>query len=140
MSADQRFCTFFLNGLWFGIEVESVREVLRVQPMTHVPLAPQAICGLINLRGRIITAMDLRRRLGLPPQPAGQSAMNVVVGSDSDGISLLVDEVGEVVQPGHDSYEIVPESLSARQLVPGVYKLPEGPLHVLALEAVTTPP
>ena len=142
MRAEQRFCTFFLNGLWFGVEVESVQEVLREQAMTRVPLAPAAIVGLINLRGQIVTAIDLRRRLGFPPRPVGQPAMNVVVESEGEGISLLVDEAGEVVQAGQDSYEAAPESLSAeaRELVPGVYKLSAGLLHVLALEAVTAPP
>jgi purine-binding chemotaxis protein CheW len=142
MRAEQRFCSFFLNGLWFGVEVESVQEVLREQTMTRVPLAPGAIAGLINLRGQIVTAIELRRRLGLPPRPASQLAMNVVVESTGERISLLVDEAGEVVQAGQDRYEAAPESLSeeARQLVPGVYKLPEGLLHVLALGAVTAPP
>ncbi len=142
MRAERRFCTFFLDGLWFGVEVESVHEVLREQAMTRVPLAPEAIVGLINLRGQIVIAIDLRRRLGLPPRPAGQPAMNIVVGSDDGGVSLLVDEAGEVVQAGQGGYEAAPESLlaEARQLVPGVYKLPAGLLHVLALEAVTAPP
>ena len=142
MHAERRFCTFFLNGLWFGVEVESVQEVLWEQAMTRVPLARDAIVGLINLRGQIVIAIDLRRRLGFPPRPAGQPAMNVVVESEGEGISLLVDEAGEVVQAGQDSYEAAPEALlaEARQLVPGVYKLPAGLLHVLVLEAVTAPP
>jgi purine-binding chemotaxis protein CheW len=140
MDGEQHFCTFFLNGLWFGVEVESVQEMLRAQVMTRVPLAPDAIVGLINLRGQIVTAIDLRLRLGLPP--ADQPAMNVVVTSEGGAVSLLVDEVGEVVQASQDRYEAAPESLSpeARQLVPGVYQLQEGLLHVLALKAVTAPP
>ena len=127
MRAEQRFCTFFLNGLWFGVEVESVQEVLRAQAMTRVPLAPDAIAGLINLRGQIVTVIDLRRRLGLPPRPESEPAMHVVVESDGEAISLLVDEAGEVVQAGQDRYETAPESLSkeVRQLVPGVHNCPQ---------------
>jgi purine-binding chemotaxis protein CheW len=138
---EQRFCTFFLNGLWFGVEVESVQEVLREQTMTRVPLAPDATAGLINLRGQIVTAIDLRRRLGFLPRPMGQPAMSVVVESRGEAISLLVDEAGEVVQAGQDTYEAAPESLSeeVRQVLPGVYKLAGGLLHVLRLDAVAEP-
>jgi purine-binding chemotaxis protein CheW len=137
--AEQCFCTFFLDGLWFGIEVESVREVVRAQAMTRVPLAPDAVAGLINFRGEIVMAIDLRRRLGLPRRPPGQTTMNVVVSEGSGRVTLVVDEVGEVVPAKPDNYEAAPESLSAesRQLVPGVYKLATGLLHVLALGAVT---
>ncbi|MGB7555106.1 MAG: chemotaxis protein CheW [Candidatus Korobacteraceae bacterium] len=132
------FCTFFLNGLWFGVDVEAVREVLRPHAITRVPLAPDAVAGLINLRGEIVTVIDLRRRLGLPPREASAPAMHVVLESDGEAISLLVDEAGEIVRAGQDSYEEAPESLSteARQLVPGIHRLREGLLHVLALDVV----
>ncbi len=138
MSAERSFCTFFLNGLWFGVEVKSVREVLPWQSMTRVPLSPDAVAGLINLRGEIVAVIDLGKRLGFGPRPARQTAMNVVVKSDRGEVSLLVDEVGEVVSASQDSFEKTCESLSAesRQLVPGVYKLREGLLHVLTLDAV----
>ncbi len=138
MPSEQCFCTFFLNGLWFGVEVEAVREVLRADVITRVPLAPDAVAGLINLRGEIVTVIDLRRRLGLPPRQASGPAMHVVLESNGETISLLVDEAGEVVQAGQDSYEATPESLSpeARQLVPGIHRLREGLLHVLALDVV----
>ena len=140
MDSERRFCTFFVGGLWFGIEVESVREVLRGQPVTRVPLAPAEIAGLINLRGQIVTLMDLRLRLKLPPRSVDHAAMNLVL--SNCGVSLLVDDVGEVVEAAEDRYETMPESLpaEARKLVPGVYKLPEGLLHVLVLDAVVAPP
>jgi purine-binding chemotaxis protein CheW len=142
MRPEQRLCTFFLNGLWFGVEVESVQEVLRAQTLWRVPLAPHAIAGLMNLRGQIVMAVELRQRLGFPPRPAGQAAMNIVVESNGEVIGLLVDEAGEVAQAAQDKYEGAPESLpeEARRLVPGVYKLPAGLLHVLELEEVTAPP
>ena len=79
MTDNKQFATFFLNGLFFGVEVLKVQEVIRYQEMTRVPLAPAMIEGLINLRGQIITAIDLRRRLELPPRAKGQLPMNVVV-------------------------------------------------------------
>ncbi len=141
MDAELRFCTFFVGGLWFGIPVESVREILREQTLTRVPLAPPEIAGLMNVRGQIVTVVDLSSILELLPRSAGQAAMNLVLSGESGAVSLLVDEVGELVTPGHDSYETAPESLSsaARELVPGVYKLPDGLLHVLALKAVVAP-
>lgn len=79
MSLERQFCTFHLDSLFLGIEVLRVQEVIRAQPMTHVPLAPPAVKGLINLRGQIVTAIDLRDRFGLPPLPSEQAPMNVVV-------------------------------------------------------------
>jgi purine-binding chemotaxis protein CheW len=87
----KQFCTFFLNDLFFGVEVLQVQEVLRCQPMTRVPLSPPTVRGLINLRGQIVTALDLRHRLELPERDAGSQPMNVVVRSDDGAVSLLVD-------------------------------------------------
>lgn len=138
MQGELRFCTFFVNGLWFGVEVKTVREVLRSHAMTQVPLAPDGVAGLINLRGEIVTVIDLRQRSGLPPREASGPTTHVVLESDGEAVSLLVDEAGEVVQAGQDSYRATPESPSteARQLVPGIYRLREGLLHVLALDVV----
>lgn len=142
MESERRFCTFYVGRLWFGITVEWVREVLREQAVTRVPLAPAAIAGLINMRGQIVTVIDLRLCLKLAPRSVGQAAMNLVLSSEGGTVSLLVDDVGEVVQAPEDRYETMPESLSAeaRELVPGVYKLPDGLLHLLAMEAVVPPP
>jgi purine-binding chemotaxis protein CheW len=142
MECERRFCTFFVRGLWFGIKNEWVREVLREQTVTRVPLAPPEIAGLINLRGQVVMVFDLRLCLKLAPRSVDQAAMNLVLSSDGGGVSLLVDDVGEVVQAAEDCYETLPESLpaEARKLVPGVYKLANGLLHVLAIEAVVAPP
>ncbi len=138
MPDEPRFCTFFLNGLWFGVDVKAVREVLRPHAITRVPLAPNAVAGLINLRGEIVTVIDLQRRLGLPPREASGPAMHVVLNSNGETVSLLVDEAGEVVQAEQASYEEATQALSteARQLVPGIHRLREGLLHVLALDVV----
>jgi purine-binding chemotaxis protein CheW len=136
MTATKQFCTFFVNGLFLGVEVLKVQEVIRYQDMTRVPLAPSMIEGLINLRGQIVTAIDLRRRLGLAPRNAEQLPTNVVVRSDDGAVSLLVDEIGDVVEIEGDIYERPPETLKgvARELVQGVYKLKNRLLLILDTE------
>jgi purine-binding chemotaxis protein CheW len=142
MSDSKQYSTFFLNGLFFGVEVLKVQEVIRYQEMTRVPLAPRMIEGLINLRGQIVTAIDLRRRLDLPPRPEGQLPMNVVVRTDDGAVSLLVDEIGDVVEIQDDTYERPPETLSgvARELIQGVYKLKERLLLILDTERTVAVP
>lgn len=136
MSDSKQFCTFFINGLFFGVEVLKVQEVIRYQEMTSVPLASQTIQGLINLRGQIVTAIDLRRRLELPPRGTEELPMNVVVRSDDGAVSLLVDEIGDVVEISEEIRERPPETLRgvARELVTGVYKLKERLLLILDTE------
>ena len=136
MTNTKQFCTFFVNGLFFGVEVLKVQEVIRYQGMTRVPLAPDTIQGLINLRGQIVTAIDLRRRLELAPREKEQLPMNVVVRSNDGAVSLLVDEIGDVVEISDDIYERPPETLKgvARELVQGVYKLKERLLLILDTE------
>ena len=128
----RQLCTFYLQDLYFGIEVEKVQEVIRYQEMTSVPLASDVIAGLINLRGQIVTAIDLRRQLELPPRAAGQLPMNVVIRREDGPISLLVDEIGDVVEVEKDSFEDSPDTLEARrkEFLRGVYKL-KGKLLLL---------
>jgi purine-binding chemotaxis protein CheW len=120
-----QFSTFFVGNLFFGIEVLKVQEVLRYQEMTSVPLAPPVIEGLINLRGQIVTAVDMRRRLAIPQRPIGVTPMNMVIRSDEGAVSLLVDEIGDVLEVPRDCFESVPDNVSGdcRDLIQGVYKL-----------------
>jgi purine-binding chemotaxis protein CheW len=136
MAAEQEFCTFYLDGLFFGIEVDKVQEVLRHQATTRVPLAPSVLGGLINLRGQIVTAVDLRARLGLKGRAADALPMNVVVRCDDGAVSMLVDEIGDVVGVTEAQFESSPDTLhgEARQLIRGVYKLKDRILHALHLE------
>jgi purine-binding chemotaxis protein CheW len=133
MSTHQQFCTFFLDGLFFGVEVGQVQEVIRYQEMTRVPLAPRVVRGLINLRGQIVTAIDLRRRLELGERPGDQLPMNVVVRTDDGPMSLLVDEIGDVLEVAEESFERPPETLKgvSRQLIRGAYKLKDRLLLTL---------
>jgi len=136
MSLERQFATFRLGGLFLGVEVEKVQEVIRFQEMTGVPLAPQAVRGLINLRGQIVTAIDLRRQLGLPDRAEGQQPMNVVIRTDDGAVSLLVDEIGDVIDVSSEGFESPPETMmaAARELILGVYKLQGELLLVLDVD------
>ena len=136
MAQKEQLCTFFLDGHFFGLPVLQVQEVIRYQEMTTVPLVPQVIRGLINLRGQIVTAIDLRRRLGMAERPEGQLPMNVVVRTSDGALSLLVDEIGDVIEVEEKSFERPPETLMqvVRELIRGVHKLPERLLLVLDTE------
>ena len=141
MTADHQFCTFLLAGHHFGVDVRRVQEVVRPQEMTRVPLAPPAVRGLINLRGQIVTAIDLRRRLDLPDRPGGEPAVNVVVRTDNGAVSLLVDEIGDVLDAPADAFEPPPDTLRgpARELVRGAYKLDGRLLLVLDTDRAVDP-
>lgn len=131
-----QFCTFYLDKMLFGVALKGVQEVIRSLDMTQVPLAPAAVSGLINLRGQIVTAVDLRRRLELEPGPLGRQSMNVVVRSEDGAVSLLVDEIGDVVEVEETSFEPPPETLrgSVRTIILGVHKLENRLMLVLDIE------
>jgi purine-binding chemotaxis protein CheW len=134
----RQYSTFSVDNIFFGIEVLRVQEVLRYLEMTRVPLAPEVIEGLINLRGQIVTAVDMRRRLGLPRRKDGETPMNMVVRSEDGAVSLLVDEIGDVLEVGSDSYEPPPDSIprEQREMILGVHKLEGRLLLVLDTERV----
>ncbi len=140
MAADSansgQFSTFLVADLFFGVDVLRVQELLRFQQMTRVPQAPEVIEGLINLRGQIVTAIDMRRRLRLPPRAGTQTPMNMVVRTDDGAVSLLVDEIGDVLDVDEATFERPPENLdpAARDLIRGVYKLKDRLLLVLDAE------
>jgi purine-binding chemotaxis protein CheW len=129
----RQFCTFHVENLFLGIEVQQVQEVIRYLEMTHVPLAAPAVSGLINLRGQIVTAIDLRCRLGMPLRKSGERAMNVVVRDGDHAVSLLVDRIGDVLELDDELFERPPSTVNAsiRELILGAYKLPGKLLLVL---------
>jgi purine-binding chemotaxis protein CheW len=133
VAGERQFCTFFVNGHYFGLDVMKVQEVIRHQAMTCVPLADPVVRGLINLRGQIVTAIDLRRRLQYPDRPADQQPVNVIVRTDDGAVSLLVDEIGDVMEISEKLFERPPETLvgPARDLIQGAYKLPDRLLLIL---------
>ena len=131
------YCTFRLGELFFGVEVVDVQEVIREQQMTRVPLASREICGLMNLRGQIVTAIDLRERLRLVDDNE-KATMNVVVRSSEGAVSLLVDEIGDVLEVEESQFEPPPETLEGvpRELIHGAYKLEDRLLLVLDTDRV----
>ena len=136
MSQDRQFCTFQVGDLYMGIDVLQVQEVIRRQEMTRVPLAAPAISGLINLRGQIVTAIDLRRRLRLAQRPEGSQPVNVVIGTSDGAVSLLVDEIGDVIEPAADSFEPTSEAMhqAAQGMIRGVYKLSDRLMLILDVD------
>jgi purine-binding chemotaxis protein CheW len=138
MQEGVQYCTFYVAEHYFGLDVLRVQEIISHQPMTSVPLAPPVVRGLINLRGQIVTALDLRTRLGFAQLPPDRTPVNVVVRTDDGAVSLLVDEVGDVVDVPEKLFERTPETVTgpARELIQGAYKL-DGRL-LLALDAERT--
>lgn len=138
MVTERLYSTFYVDGAHYGVDALDVQEVLRKQPMTRVPLANEDVRGLINLRGQVVIAIDLRRRLGLPPHDEAGS-MNMVVRTEDGPVSLLVDRIGDVLRVDEDVLEPTPETVQPdlRELLLGVFKLDGGLLHVLDVARAT---
>jgi purine-binding chemotaxis protein CheW len=135
-----QLCSFQLAGMSFCVPAVEVQEIIGTQAITRVPLADAAVVGLINLRGQIVTSIDVRTRLGLDGEPATRP-INVVV-RNSDGVfSLLVDSIGDVLEPDDSQLDTVPETVPShlRDLIAGVYKLPDRLLFVLDLNRIVSP-
>ncbi|WP_066465431.1 chemotaxis protein CheW [Sanguibacter suarezii] len=132
-----QYVTFRIGEALYGVEVMRISETLGHHPRTPVPLAPAGIAGLVNLRGQVVLTVDLRPRLGLAPLAPDAVSMMVVVEVDDDSISLLVDEVGEVLTLDDDQFESPPDTLGAdlRELITGAYKLETGLLLTLDVDA-----
>lgn len=148
--AIQQICTFFLDKTRFGIEVEDVQEIIRQQPLTPVPLAALDICGLMNLRGRVIPVVDLSYRLGLrsvvcPIAEAGiedYTVYNVIVNTLDDVVSFVVDGIGDVLECALETLEPPPANLPPplRSVLKGAYKLEQDFLLVLNTEKILDSP
>jgi len=125
MVALRQLCTFYLDEHFFGVDALTVQEVIRYQEMTKVPLTPDCVSGLINLRGQIVTAIDMRKRLGFADAAPDKLPMNVVVRGDDGAVSLLVDRIGDVIEVSQADFETPPNTLQgpARDLIQGAYKL-----------------
>lgn len=111
----RQYATFRVADLFFGIEVLKVQELIRQQPMSAVPLAPSAIEGLINLRGQIVIAVDTRRSLGLSAVEGEDLRVNIVIKSGDGVMSLLVDEICDVIDVPLSAYAPVPDNMPAEQ-------------------------
>ncbi|QDB78189.1 chemotaxis protein CheW [Georgenia wutianyii] len=133
-----QYVTFTLEENLYGIRVGNVQEVLPFRRTTAVPLAPPDVAGLVNLRGQVVLALDLRTRLGLPAR-TGAEPMMVVVRLGHEPVSLLVDAIGDVAVVDDEQFEAPPPTLphALREVIRGAYKLPGRLLLALDVEAVT---
>jgi len=124
-TSTRSLCTFWLADHCYGVDVLDVQEVLMVHELTRVPCAPPVVQGLMNLRGLILTAIDLRRRMDLPERDQGVTPSSIVIRAEDGPVSLLVDRIGDVVEVGPETFEPAPDATTgtARDLVIGAYKL-----------------
>ena len=132
------FLTVLIDDQTFGIPALKIQDVLGAQKVTRIPLSSPEISGLLNLRGRIVTAINLRRRLGVEPLPEDKSPMSVVVEHKGELYSLVVDSVGEVLSLEEKDFEKTPVTLQEewREISSGVYRLKESLLIVLDVAAL----
>lgn len=132
----RQLATFSVEGARYGVDVLHVQEALRSQARTPVPLAPEGVAGLVNLRGQVVLSIDLRVRLGLPPLADDAVPMMVVVRVGGEPVSLLVDEIGDVMDVEESQFETPPETLdpALRDVIVGAYKLGDGLLLALDVE------
>lgn len=133
MTNAAQLCTFHVDDLLFALEVIRIQEVIRFEQITKVPLSSGVVRGLINLRGQIVTAVDLRSRLGLPPSTDDEPPMNVVIRLKEGLISIIVDNIGDVLEVSEGAFEPPPPTLPLhlRHVVDAVCKLPDRLLLVL---------
>jgi purine-binding chemotaxis protein CheW len=133
MTSARQFCTFYLDHLLFGVESLKVQEVVTYRELRPVPLAPPVVSGLMNLRGQVVVALELRRQLELPERPVDMTPICLVVRAASGTVCLLADEVGNVVEVDEQTFEASPETLSPRlrTVILGVHKLEHKLMHVL---------
>lgn len=138
MAGTQQFASFVVGELLLGIEVERVQEVTGMTDLTPVPLAPPAVRGVLNLRGQIVTAIDLRQCLDLGDGLDRERLVNLILRTPDGCTSLLVDEVGDVVEANDDDFELPPATLRGRlrELIRGAYKLDGRLLLVLDTDRV----
>ena len=136
-----QYCTFLVDGMLFGVEASRVQEVLRFQEITAVPRAPRSVRGLLNLRGEIVTAIDLRRRLGLQDRTSARLPINVVLRDGGGAVSLLVDEIGDVIDVDPAAFERPPPTLQGafRELIGSACQLGDRLLLVLDTERAIAP-
>ena len=135
-----QICSFQVGPLMCGIELQHIQEISGYQPMTPVPLASEVVIGLINLRGQVITVIDLRRRLSLPPRSDLELSCNLVVRCKSGVVSLLIDDIGDVLQVARSALQPPPQTLSmrARRYVESVLEVERELLLTLDIDTTTS--
>jgi purine-binding chemotaxis protein CheW len=135
-SNGQKFVSLYLGNQMFGIPVEAVQDVLKEQEIEDVPLSKGEIAGVLNLRGRVVTAIDMRHRLNLIGNT--EPSINVVIEYGGELYSLLVDSVGDVISPPGNLYEKNPANLEAsfRNVSIGVYRLEQNLMLILDIDKI----
>lgn len=135
MSTNQ-FSTFRVDGRYYGVNVKLVQEITQPMPLTKVPLAPDYVAGLINLRGQIATAIGLRELFKLSPKPEDLAGVNVICKSEGPLLALVVDEIGDVLEVEDEIFEPTPNTVNPviGQFMAGVYKLPNDILSIIDIQ------
>lgn len=138
VGGNEQYVTMTIAGQLFGIPVLSVQDVLGPQKITRVPLSPPEVAGSLNLRGRVVTALNMRKRLSLPENEEGSDSMSIVVEHGGELYSLIIDEVGEVLSLNNSIYERNPGTLDPRwrEVAAGVYRLDKELMVVLDVNRV----
>lgn len=133
-----QFCTFYLGTSLFGVAVLEVQEVVRRQEITAVPLAPSVVRGLINLRGNIVSTIDMRSLLKMPPADEDGQGINIITRVAGGLVSLLVDQIGDVIEVPDDRFDPVPATLANefRHIIAKVCTLPKDLLMILNPERI----
>ena len=133
MPSEKRYASCRVGPLLVGVPVDDVQEVTASAELTPVPLASPVVSGLMNLRGRIVTAIDLRRSLQLADRPSDQPPITLILRADGGSIGLLVDAIGDVLEVDEDDFEPPAGTLRGRlrELITGAFKLDRGLLLVL---------
>lgn len=137
---ESQYVSFWIGDQLIGVPVNTVQEVLNPQTIAPTPLARPEIAGLLNLRGQIVTAVNLRRRLGLQARPTDQPSMNVVVRFRGESYSLLVDEVGDVINVSGQELEPTPRTVDGlwKTFTAGVFRLESRLFVILDVSALLT--
>ena len=132
------FVTAWIAGQLFGIPITRVHDVFEAERITHVPLAPPEISGVLNLRGRVVTALDMRKRLGLPPREDAKKQMAIGIDHEGEAYGLLVDSMGEVLKLAADALDIVPINLQKdwAAISAGIYRLEDRLMMVLDVDRI----
>jgi len=141
MSQSKEYATFYLNGEYLGIDVLRVQEILAHQPMTPVPRGPKYVAGLINLRGQIVAAIDLREKMQMPSNPDAIEPMNIIVRGSEVPTSFIVDRVGDVIEVSDNALEAGPDSFQGpiSKYMVGVHKLEKSLLTVIDVDKIVNP-
>jgi len=131
-----KFVSFLLNGEWYGEDIRYIQEVNRLQEITEIPGLPDYILGVINLRGKIIPIMDMRRRLGMPPVAPSEKSRILVASYGGSVLGLLVDSVHQVMEMPLSMISPPPSSVSRNRYIYGIGRFEDKLIFLLDIERI----